>query len=121
MEMRVKFLVVLLSISAVVSFFVLLSQGCDDQTLYFHANKWIEGVVPDEYVEASSLPLEHKLVSLAKTSATSGPIIISETNPIKSWADETMGDHKFGWVNLKVSENEYYHIELKYMLNGSSE
>ena len=90
-----------------------MNQGYEKQTLHFRASKWIE-VVPDECMEASTLSLENEIILLIKNSATSGEIIISEASPIKNWADEILGEYKFGWVDIRIAENEYYPIEFRY-------
>ena len=102
-------------ISVIVSAFVLYNYG--EKTLRFEACKWIEGKVPEGYVNASTLPLENEIVSLIKTSVTSGAITISESSPIKDWAIETMenGFGSYGWIDIRTSENEYYHIIVKYI------
>ena len=102
-------------LSVIVSVFVLYNYG--ERKILFEACKWVEGKVPEGYVNASTLPLENEIVSLVKTSVTSGAITISESSPIKDWAIETMenGFGSFGWIDIRISENEYYNIIVKYI------
>ena len=106
---------VLISISVVASLYILLNQGEEKQTLYLQASKWFEGAVPDEYVEASTLVFGNEIVSMAKAAVLigpiNGPILISDSNPIKPWAEKIIEDSPFNSVHIKVAENEYYYID----------
>ena len=99
---------VLILISVVASFYILLNQGEEKQTLFLQAGKWGEGAVPDEYVEASTLVLGNEIVSMAKSAVLigpiNGPILISESNPIKPWAEKIIEDSPFNWVNIRTAE-----------------
>ena len=106
---------VLILISVVASLFILSNQGEEKQTLYLQASKWFEGKVPDEYVDASTLVLGNEIVSMAKAAvligSINGPILISDSNPIKPWAEKIIEDSPFNSVNIRTAENEYYRIE----------
>ena len=111
-----KYVVVLagfLLIFFVIASFIVLIQGPEKEPLYFQAAKWAEGAAPAEYIDACTLPLENEIVSLAKTAATDGPVIISKSSPIMQWADEIMEDSPFDMTDIRTAENEYYHIEFR--------
>jgi hypothetical protein len=108
----VKVLILLLSLFAIASL-VIAIQGNTNRQLYLQSAKWMEGVSPDEYVEVSTLPFMNELVPLAREAAHSGPIPVSETSSIREWANEII-ETPFNSVDIKVSENEYFHIDFFY-------
>jgi hypothetical protein len=103
--------VLLISFSSIVSI-ILINQGNDGRTYYFQAVRWAEGAAPDDYIEASTLPLKYEIISLTRESANSGSILISESSSIWEWAEEVM-ESPFGSVDIKISEMEYYYITVR--------
>jgi hypothetical protein len=106
------FVLLLILLSATVAL-VLLNQGNEKPTIHFQAVKWADEVVPEEFIEASTLPLKNEIISWIKSSANDGPIIVSESSSIKPWADEIIEDSPFDSVNIKISENEYYYVTFR--------
>ena len=100
-------------LSATISIFILLNQGHEKSTLNFQAVKWIEGKVPDEFIEVSNLPFKYELISLTRDSASSGPIIIGKSSSIWNWAKEIIEESAFDMIDLKISDDEYYNITLR--------
>ena len=114
MNKHIKTVVLLLIfISATVSLFVLLNQGYKKHTLYFQAVKWSEGAVPDNFIEVSNQPFKYDLISLARDSANSGPIIIGESSSIWKWVEEIIEESPFDMVDIKISDNEFYNITFR--------
>ncbi len=114
MNKHIKTVVLLLIlISVTISIFILSNQGHEKSPLNFQAVKWAEGVVPDEFIEVSTLPLRNEIISWTKSSANDGAIIVSESSSIKPWADEIIEDSPFDDVNIKISDNEYYYITFR--------
>ena len=114
MNKHIKIVVLLLIlISVTISIFILSNQGHEKSPLNFQAVKWIEGAVPDEFVEVSNLPFKYDLISLARDSANSGPIIIGESSSIWEWAEEIIEESPFDMVDIKTSDNEYYNITFR--------
>lgn len=113
MKRHVQILIVLLiSLSAIISL-ALINQSNKDRQIYLQSVKWMEGISPDEYTEVSTLPFKNEIVPLAKEAAHSGPTLISESSAIREWAKEII-ETPFNYVEIKVSENEYYHIDFYY-------
>lgn len=104
--------VLALILVSVTGCFVLFFQE-NEKTIVFQAIKWIEGAVPDEYVDVSNMPLRNEIIAWTKFSATEGPVIVSEDNSIKPWADKIVKETVFDSVNIKISENEYYQITIR--------
>ena len=113
MKRRVQLFVLLLILLSATVALVLLNQGHEKPTIYFQAVKWADGVVPKEFVEASTLPLKNEITSWIKSSADDGAIVVSESSSIKPWADEIKEDFPFDAVNIKISENEYYYVTFR--------
>jgi hypothetical protein len=102
------FVLFLVSISATVTV-VLLNRGYEKPTLYFQAVKWAEGVVPNEFIEASTLPIKNEIISWIKSSVNDGPIIVSESSSIKPWADEIIEESPFDSVNINFRKRILLH------------
>ena len=105
-------IVLALILVSVTGYFVLFCQE-NEKTIVFQAIKWIEGKAPDEYIDVSNLSLRNEIIAWVKFSATEGPVIVSESNSIKPWADKIIEESVFDSVNIKISENEYYQITLR--------
>ena len=112
MKKSVKILILLLSLFVIASL-VIVTHCNKNRQLYLQSAKWMKGVSPDEYIEVSTLPFVNELVPLAREAAHSGPIHISETSSIREWANEII-ETPFNYVDIKVSENEYLHIDFFY-------
>ena len=112
LKKHVMLLVVfLITFSSIVSI-LLINQGNEEQTYYFQAVRWADGAAPDDYIEVSTLPLKYEIISLARESANSGSILISESSSIWEWAKEIMKS-PFASVDIKISEMEYYYITVR--------
>jgi hypothetical protein len=79
-------LTVLVSVAALSV--ILLTHENEEQPILFQSTRWAKGAAPSEFVDSSTLPFENEIVSVAKTSAVSGPVFIYESDPIRLWVEE---------------------------------